>query len=77
MSEVEALAAERRWARPFNLTTVEGICYHGVEFPPTGIVVLANEQGLMSAHASLDQLLAAPDMADAIVERPEEARHGV
>lgn len=68
--------ADQEFARPFNLTTTEGDHYHGVEFPPTGIVVLANQQGLVSAHASLDQLLAAPDMNGAIVERPEEGHHG-
>lgn len=68
--------ADQEFARPFNLTTTEGVQYHGAEFPPTGIVVLANEQGLVSAHASLDHLLAALDMAGAVVERPEEAGRG-
>jgi hypothetical protein len=61
------------FARPFNVTTAEGEVYHGVEFPVTGLVVLASpEQGLVAAHASVETLLAYPDMQDAIIERPEE-----
>lgn len=66
------------FARPFNITTAEGELYHGVEFPTTGLVVLASpEQGLVSAHASIETLLAFPDMQGATVERPEETRHGL
>lgn len=62
------------FARPFNVTTADGELYHCVEFPTTGLVVLASpDRGLVSAHASVEVLLAFPDMQGATVERPEEA----
>jgi hypothetical protein len=60
------------FARPFNLTTVEGETYHCVEFPVTGMIVLAHpEQGLISAHRSMETLLEGEDMRGAVVDRPE------
>jgi hypothetical protein len=60
------------FARPFNVTTATGELYHCVEFPVTGLVVLAHpEQGLVSAHASVELLLGYADMQGATVERPE------
>lgn len=67
---------EPKFARPFNLTTADGELYHCVEFPGTGLVVLASpEQGLVAAHASVETMLAYPDMQGATVERPGE-QHG-
>lgn len=61
------------FARPFNVTTTDGELYHCVEFPTTGLVVLASPvEGLVSAHASVEVLLAFPDMQGATVQRPEE-----
>lgn len=62
------------FARPFNVTTAEGELYHCVEFPTTGLVVLASpDRGLVSAYVSVEILLAEPAMQDATVERPETA----
>lgn len=61
------------FARPFNVTTADGELYHCVEFPTTGLVVVASPvEGLVSAYASVEILLAEPAMQDATVERPEE-----
>lgn len=63
------------FARPFNLTTAAGELYHCVEFPGTGLVVQASpEQGLVAAHASVETMLAYPDLQDATIERPEGER---
>lgn len=63
---------EPEFARPFNVTTADGELYHCVEFPTTGLVVLASPvEGLVSAHASVEVLLDYPDMQGATVERPE------
>lgn len=60
------------FARPFNLTTADGELYHCAEFPTTGLVVVASpEQGLVSAHTSVEALLGYADMQGAVVERPE------
>lgn len=65
--------SESEFARPFNVTTAEGELYHCVEFPTTGLVVLASPaEGLVSAYVSVEILLAEPAMQDATVERPEE-----
>jgi hypothetical protein len=65
---------DAEFARPFNVTTADGELYHCVEFPTTGLVVLASpERGLVSVHASVEVLLAFPDMQGATVERPEDA----
>ncbi|MFC1418548.1 hypothetical protein [Streptacidiphilus cavernicola] len=62
------------FARPFNLTTPAGELYPCAEFPTTGLVVVASpEQGLMSAHASVEVLLGYSDMQGATMQRPEEA----
>lgn len=67
--------AGQLWARPFNVTTVRGEVYHGVEFPSGRVVLDHQVDGLVAAAVSLDVLLAAPDMNGAVVERPEERSH--
>lgn len=66
--------ADPAFARPFNLTTTDGETYHCAEFPGTGLVVLAHpEQGLISAHHSMETLLEHEDMRGAVIERPDGA----
>jgi hypothetical protein len=72
------LKAKRQWPRVFRLIQpVEGCCFHGVEFPSGRVVLDHAEYGLVSAAVSMEQLLAAPDMQGAIIERPEETHHGL
>lgn len=68
----ETPAARQQWPRPFRLTQPEGRCLYGVEFPSGRVALDHTEEGLAYAAVSLEELLRAPDMAGAIVERPEE-----
>jgi hypothetical protein len=71
------LRAKQQWPRSFRLIQPEGRCLHGVEFPSGRVVLDHAEDGLVCAAVSMEQLLAAPDMQGAIVERPEETQHGL
>ncbi len=63
------------FARPFNLTTAEGVDYHGVEFPAgfTVLVLADPAEGPGWVAVSMDDLLSGAEMQGATIEWPKGA----